>query len=241
MRIATSPGQPCQSERRSSRIAASTPMTASSPTVQEPRAGKASGARSCGIASHSTVPTQSATSVASSQNCGPKDFPRVESSRPTAAIATQGKKANWSRLDASCSAAMSNERVAGTASVAASWAPSASASQRQALRRSDFSSRRLEARQATEMAARVAAIPVKSATSSSPGSPAVKPVTAEKTVSPMQSSTSQAAEWSNHGARASRSPFPGRWFRSSSIERFSLLQSAWTGPQAARRISSMVT
>ena len=79
-------------------------MTASRPIVHEPRSGNTSGARSCGNAIHSTVPTQSVTSVASSQNCGPKVLARVESNSPVAASAMHGKKANCSRLEAACTA-----------------------------------------------------------------------------------------------------------------------------------------
>ena len=115
------------------------------------RAGSTSGGRSCGSASQSTVPTHSATSVASSQNCGPKDLPRVENRRPIAAIAAKGKKANCRHPRAHCSAGNANARVAGTTKIAASSRPSASASQRQALRRSDLAARAARAsRQATD-------------------------------------------------------------------------------------------
>ncbi len=179
-------------------------------------------ARSCGSASQSTVPTQSATSVASSQNCGPKALPRVDSRKPAAASAAQGKKANCRRSAIACTAGGSNGRSTGTANVATSCASSAKASQRQALRRSwskpgqfrrapgerDGGERDGGAGEQHDQLFIVAA--------------GAMPVTAAKTVSATQSSTSQAAEWSNHGARASRSPLPDGWLRSSSIKPFSL-------------------
>ena len=49
------------------------------------------------------------------------------------------------------------------------------------------------------------AMPARNAVDPSPGRPTMNTVIAETTVSPMQSSAGQAAEWSNHGARAARS------------------------------------
>src|SRR5688572_5418007 len=103
------------------------------------------------------------------------------------------------------------------ASVAASWIASANASQRQARLRSDLSSGRLEARQAADIAATVTAMRARSEASWSSAPATTKAEIAEKTVSPTQSSTTQAAAWSYHGARVSRSPLSDGWLRSSSI------------------------
>ena len=106
-------------------------------------------------------------------------------------------------------------------------------------RRSGRSSGSSDARQASEMAASETTAPVNIDEPSSP--PTAMPVTVAKTVSATQSSTSQAAEWSNHGARASRSPLPDGWLRSSSIKPFSLSRDPGTSSRETRKIGSMVT
>ena len=60
-------------------------------------------------------------------------------------------------------------------------------------------------------------------------------------VSTTQSSTTQAAAWSYHGARVSRSPLTDGWFRSSSIKPLSSSRAPGTVSPETRKIGSMVT
>jgi hypothetical protein len=68
------------------------------------------------------------------------------------------------------------------------------------------------------MAASETAAPVSSTTSVSSWPPSAMPDAAANAASAMQRSTSQAAGWSNHGARESRSLPAERWSDSSSIK-----------------------
>ena len=113
------------------------------------------------------APTQSVTSIASSQNCGPKARPRLVIRKPTAAMATQGKKANSSRLIAACTAGNSIQRVTGTSKRRDELErerPGKARPGAPALGLQGFSS---TSRRMTEMAESAAATPVSFATSAS--------------------------------------------------------------------------